>query len=128
MKRTNELAMSSKNTKASTTDLSIIARTFIYIALMQLKLASKGIIDAAVEMPESLHKVCAWLFTNEYIKLESHEKLGETKIFARISGKGGKLVARYFAACADELARGRFGKMKWDKRSKFHKAVMARIA
>ena len=46
----------------------------------------------------------------------------------RINRKGGKLVDRYFAVCADMLHAGHFGNFTWSKRSKFHKALMQRIA
>lgn len=36
--------------------------------------------------------------------------------------------ASYFAACADELRDGHFGKFTWNKRTKFHQAILARLA
>ena len=45
-----------------------------------------------------------------------------------ITKRGGELVAKYFAAVADELRANHFGKFTWSKRSKFHKALMQRIA
>ena len=49
------------------------------------------------------------------------------KYFAIINNDHLPIVDRYFAACADELRTGCFGKMKWDRQSKFHKALLDRL-
>ena len=104
-----------------------LGKMFTYIALIQIRHHANKKQKVAMEYDAGT--------TGSKKLVDELVKLGVVKIvefngdkLVCISKDGGKLVARYFAACADELARGRFGKMKWDKRSKFHKELMARIA
>lgn len=101
-----------------------LGKMFTYIALCQLRhnTNEKQELAWSAKMSSDAQNILC----NQLISLGviNRDAVG----MYRITKKGGELVARYFAACADELTRGRFGKMKWDKRSKFHKEVMARIA
>ena len=60
--------------------------------------------------------------------VEPEESTPKYEKFSIVEPKMTGAKARYLKACADELTNARFGKMKWDKRSKFHKALMERIA
>lgn len=114
-----------KNTQSnSNVQVTQLGKMFVYIALMQLRHATNEKFDLAwsVNMSaDAQNNLCEPLMQ---MGLVNRNAYGEYTITA----KGGKLVARYLKACSDELTKAHFGKMKWDKRSKFHKELMARIA
>jgi len=129
----------SNNTEARTTDMTQLGKMFVYIALLQLqdsmkcpKWTSADITmwtDGAKKLVDNLVKLGV-------VKIDvepSDEEVpgGTVRVdwtYASITKKGANLVPRYFAACADDLRAGRFGKFTWSKRTKFHKEVLARIA
>ena len=122
-----------------TTQMTQLGKMFTYIALLQLKdsiKCPKGASADITQLQDGAKKLVDELVKLGVVKITvepSEEDVpGGTVMvnwtYASITKKGGVLVARYLKACADELTNARFGKMKWDKRSKFHKALMERIA
>lgn len=129
MKRSSSSTVSSSAVVTNTrkTDMSQLGKMFVYIALMELK-------NRAVYMDGELSTAAGMLAMKlcdigvvTYESDGSVDGLGGNNIFV-LTEKGKQLLPRYLAACADELRTARFGKMKWDKRSKFHKALMERLA
>ena len=116
-----------------------LGKMFVYVALQELLDTTKGF-----DKPSADITMCQ---NGTYELARQLEKLGVVKIsvepseeevpggtvtvnwtYVSITEKGAKLVTRYLKVCSDELTKARFGKMKWDKRSKFHKELMSRIA
>ena len=117
--------VNNQSVKASTTDLSQLGKMFVYIALCQLRHSTNSkceLVSYATLMPGAI-KLVECLDKMGYVKPIGEE--GQWDFV--ITKAGGELVVRYLATCAEELRRGRFGKMKWDKRSKFHQAILARL-
>lgn len=128
-----------QSVKARTTDMSQLGKMFVYIALLQLQDSMKCPKSASADIT---------MWTDGAKKLVDHlVKLGVVKIdiepseedvpggtvrvdwtYASITKKGDDLVQRYFAACSNDLRKGCFGKFTWSKRTKFHKAILARLA
>ncbi len=104
-------------------NMTQVGKMFVYIALRQLQAFSsaKGELLNTTELNASSAEL-----VRELMKLGVVNTCFGGKI--AVTTKGAPLVARYFAACADELRSGKLGKFAWSKRTKFHKAVLARIA
>ena len=119
-----------KNTEARTTaKMTQLGRMFTYIELARLQyaVAHDCLGERAVcysEMNDASKALVDELIKRGVVKLLHRND----KYYAIVENKALRLVDRYFAACADELRDGHFGKFTWSKRSKFHKALMQRIA
>jgi len=113
-----------KNTQ--TQKMTQLGRMFTYIALNELQGNPINSIFSDADWSEGAQKLLAKLIELGVVE----DKLDDDGIFNHllITYKGKDLINRYFKACSEELTKARFGKMKWDKRSKFHKELMARIA
>lgn len=104
------------------TQMTQLGKMFVYIALMQLRASTNNkYSNVKVEELGNASKLVVKLVDYGVVKPTMDGKVVLTK-------KGGELIIRYLKACSDELTNAHFGKMKWDKRSKFHKALMERIA
>lgn len=145
MKRTTNSNVSSSTvvTNTAKTDLSQLGKMFVYLALLDLRAYvefgnRKVAAELEYDMSHGAKQIAGKLIELGVIDVffgakpvDGAEDVDEGAVDLTgylVSAKGAKLVAKYFAACADELRAGHFGKMKWDKRTKFHKALMARIA
>lgn len=117
---------SSQNSEARKTAMTQLGRMFVYIALKQIrgyKVCSDDLSIGAGVLFMKLYDLGVAKFEND----GSVDGVGGNNMCV-LTTKGEELLPRYLAACADELRDGHFGKMKWDKRTKFHKAILARIA
>lgn len=112
------------------TQMTQLGKMFTYIALRQLRWYEAPVdctdYDASLVHENELSET-AYGLVKELLKMFVIRKTPDGEMY-EVTKSGGKLVAKYFAACADELRDGHFGTMKWDKGSEFHKALMARIA
>lgn len=109
------------------TQMTQLGKMFVYIALMEMRNkpfeldgCSAGVINLVGKLMELDVVRCPADTPRTQYDADC--------TYYILTDKGSKLIDRYLKACADELTKARFGKMKWDKRSKFHKALMERIA
>lgn len=143
MMRTNnsEAMKASCSTITSTTAKFQLHRMLVYIALRQLESVTKKSASPYTvwEMRNNgLTKFMEPLFTGGYITTNVPEFMvedgyvfdpdDELRCSIGITKYGGEVVKRYLQKYADELRDGHFGKFAWSKRTKFHKAIMDRIA
>lgn len=102
--------------------MSQLGKMFTYIALMQLRASTNNkFSNVKVADLGIASSLAVKLVEMGVVRITMKAEVVVTK-------KGAALVARYFKACSNELLMARFGKIRWDKRSKFHKELMARIA
>lgn len=117
-----------KNTQTQkNTQVSQLGKMFVYIALRELKGKPFDLEDSTIGVINLVGKLI------ELDVIECPADAPRTQHDADcdyyiLTDKGRQLLSRYLKACSDELTKAHFGKMKWDKRSKFHKELMARIA
>lgn len=97
-----------------------LGKMFTYIALMFVR-GKVLVLDEMCDGAQTLVKELERLNVIQLLPLGERFVIG-------MSENGLKLINRYFAACADELSAGHFGKYTWNKRTKYHQAIMARIA
>lgn len=100
--------------------MSNLGRMFVYCSLIYIKGNKLLILD---ELSESAQKLVIELDKYNAVQLQS---LGDRFVIS-MGGKGLELMDRYLIACADELRAGHFGKMHWDKYSKFHRDILKHI-
>lgn len=109
-----------------------LGKMFTYIALRRIRYVANSKRENALGTQATCYDDMtdsAKALVDELLKLGVVKLLHRNnKHFVSAYGEGIKLEDRYLRACADELRSGHFGKMKWDKRSKFHKELMAHIA
>lgn len=120
-----------QSVKASTTDLSILARTFIYIYIRILETAEDvgGRSIGWVNLEPSILEMARELERLDVISLNSDDYTPTVNdYFAHPTDKGKKLIARYFEAAASELKSGRFGKYKLDHNYRYYIDILARLA
>jgi hypothetical protein len=129
MKRNiNTVTTSTVQTKAATTTISQLGKMFIYIALMEMKGKPYNLDGASRNVSNIVGKLDSELDVIRCPGDNPRNQYDADIDYYVLTDKGRNLLPRYLKACSDELKAGHFGKLKWDKRSKFHKELLARLA